>query len=174
MIQGHFNMKKILFTLIATIGLAECVSTGPILYIDTEKFHKSEPAVYFNEKLAESQCRYHELLNVLNATRSILMSVSPRTDAVSAQIEQIDQNIREANEQQQLIYKKYDLDLVKQRALFLEKLIAENYKATAIVVIGRRVQHVVYINPENDISDEVVAALNEDFRVNKHLYIHNQ
>ena len=102
------------------------------------------------------------------------MSISPRTDAVSAQIEQIDQNIREANEQQQLIYKKYDLDLVKQRALFLEKLIAENYKATAIVVIGRRVQHVVYINPENDISDEVVAALNEDFRVNKHLYIHNQ
>lgn len=173
MIQGHFDMKKTLFTLIASIGFVECVSTGPILYIDTEKFHKSDPVVYFNEKREEFLCGHNELLNALNVTRSILTGVSPRTAAVNTQIEQIDQSIQAANKQWQLIYKKYDMDLVKQRALLIEKRIAEKYKAAAIVVIGRRVQHVVYINPENDISDELVAALNEDFRVNRHLYVRN-
>lgn len=166
-------MKNILFTLITTIGLSECVSTGPILYVYTEKFHKSEPVVYFNKKREEFLCGHNELLNVLNVTRSILTGVSPRTAAVIAQIEQIDQNIQAANEQWKLIYKKYDMDLVKKRALFIEKLIAENYQASAIVIIEERRQGVVYINPENDISDEVVTALNEDFRVNRHLYIQN-
>lgn len=64
-----------------------------------------------------------------------------------------------------------DTNRIYSQAKRIEREIAEKYDASAIALFEDRHVAFVYLDPANDISDEVVAALNADFVQNRHLYI---